>query len=168
MKRLWIMLLLLTVLLWAGYSQSSAQVSAQPSTGTVEVVEEHWPDGGLMLRKQVLRQPDGTRVDHGTFERWHKNGQREYEAVFVYGKKEGTTVRYHQNGRKSSQQEYRDGRRHGLSVSWDAAGEKVKEENWADGRPHGSWTIWKDGHVQWRHTYEHGVPDSVVQVDERN
>jgi len=154
-------------LLCAGCQQRSAQPSTQPSTKTVEVVEETWPDGGLMLSKQVVRLPDGTLVDHGAFERWHKNGQREYEAVFVYGKKNGTTVRYHQNGRKSMQQEYRDGRRHGASITWNADGVKVKEENWADGRPHGSWTVWKDGEVQWRHTYDHGVPDSVVQVEER-
>jgi hypothetical protein len=126
---------------------------------TIVVVEKSWPNGQLRLRKQVLVLPDGTEVDHGRYERWHDNGNKEYEAVFVRGRKEGTTVRYHKNGWVAARQEYRDGKRHGASVSWDASGTKVKEENWADGRPHGTWTIWKDGKVQWRHTFDHGDPE---------
>jgi hypothetical protein len=124
-----------------------------------EVVEQHWPNGQLRLRKHVLRLEGGRPVDHGTFERWHDNGRKEYEAVFSYGRKEGTTIRYHRNGRKAAQQEYRDGKRNGPSVSWDESGAKVKEENWADGRPHGTWTIWRNGKVEWTHTFDHGDPE---------
>jgi antitoxin component YwqK of YwqJK toxin-antitoxin module len=131
--------------------------NAQPAD-KLETVEDHWPNGQLRLRKQVLHREDGTVVDHGSFERWHDNGEKEYEAVFVNGKKEGTTIRYHKNGRKASQQEYKDGERHGRCVSWDDSGRMVKEENWADGKPHGTWRVWQDGKVKWSHIYVHGKP----------
>ena len=134
-----------------------AAVPESPS-GTPEVVEEHWPNGQLRLRKQVLRLDDGTTVDHGSFDRWYSDGGKEYAAVFANGGKEGTTVRFHRNGQVASRQEYRDGERNGPSVSWDDSGAKVKEENWADGRPHGTWTVWRDGKVEWTHTYDHGDP----------
>ena len=168
MKSVRFTFLILVIMLVAGCSQRVQQVTVQKPAVSVELVEEYWSGGELRLRKEVLRQSDGTLVDHGSFERWHDNGQKEYEAVFVLGKKQGTTVRYHKNGRKSSHQEYENGKRHGRSVSWDAAGTKVKEENWADGRPHGIWTVWKDGKIKWSHTYEHGVPGPVAPLDEKN
>jgi antitoxin component YwqK of YwqJK toxin-antitoxin module len=133
-------------------------VSSVYSADKLELVEEHWPNGQLRLRKQVLHREDGSVVDHGSFKRWHDNGKKEYEAVFVEGKKEGTTIRYHKNGRKAAQQEYRNGKRHGRCVNWDGSGRMVKEENWAEGKPHGTWTVWQDGKVKWSHTYDHGKP----------
>jgi antitoxin component YwqK of YwqJK toxin-antitoxin module len=130
----------------------------QPPVENVETVEEFWPNGQLRLRKQVLRLEDGSVVDHGRFERWHDNGKKEYEAVFVQGKKEGTTVRYHKNGRKATEQEYRNGKRDGRSVTWNDAGAMVKEEHWKDGKPHGTWTVWDDGKVKWSHTYDDDKP----------
>ena len=35
---------------------------------------------------------------------------------------------------------------------------KVKQESWADGRPDGTWTVWKNGRVEWTQTYVSGVP----------
>jgi len=133
--------------------------SNHTSTSGHEIVEEHWPDGSLRERKQVLRVTGDITVDDGPFERWFSDGTKEYEAVFVRGNKEGTTVRYHRNGRVASRDEYRDGKRNGLSVSWNDKGKKVKEEGWADGRPHGTWTVWEDGKVAWTHTFVHGDPD---------
>jgi len=133
--------------------------SDDPSAPGREIVEEHWPDGTLRERKQVLRVTGGITVDDGSFERWYIDGTKEYEAVFVRGNKEGTTVRYHRNGRIASREEYHDGKRNGLSVSWNDKGKKVKEESWADGRPHGTWTVWEDGKVSWTHTFVHGDPD---------
>jgi antitoxin component YwqK of YwqJK toxin-antitoxin module len=152
-------LLPLLAALAAGGVQPVRADSGDPPTPRHETVEEHWPDGKLRERKQVLRLEDGTTVDDGPFERWYNDGTKEYEAVFVRGKKEGTTVRYHRNGKVASRQQYRDGVRNGPSVSWNDKGEKVKEENWADGRPDGTWTVWEDGKVAWTHRFVHGDPD---------
>jgi len=144
--------------LLVAFSVASIPSFAQIPIANVETVEEYWPNGQLRLRKEVLQREDGTLVDHGSFERWHDNGEKEYEALFVHGKKEGTTIRYHKNGRKSTEQEYKKGRRHGRSLTWDDSGRLVKEESWSEGRPHGTWIIWQDGKVKWSHTYDHGKP----------
>ena len=158
MKNSAIALFALLAAVWVGGSPALGQRPDEQPEAPVKVVETRWPNGELRLRKQVLHLEDGTVVDHGRFERWHTNGKKEYEAVFVHGKKEGTTIRYHKNGRKAAQQEYKDGKRHGRCVSWDDSGKMVKEENWADGKPHGTWTVWQDGKVKWSHTFDHGKP----------
>ena len=90
--------LIAAMMLWVpfGCSQSKPEASLDPAAKTApvadidaELVEETWPDGTLRLRKYVLRQDDGTTINHGTYERWHDNGEKEYEAVFVNGKKRG-------------------------------------------------------------------------------
>ena len=154
MRSTWILLCGLLVVFCAASLPSFGQIPV----ANVETVEEHWPNGQLRLRKQVLTLEDGSVVDHGRFERWHDNGKKEYEAVFIKGKKEGTTTRYHKSGRKATEQEYRNGKRHGRSVTWNDSGTMVKEENWKDGKPHGTWTIWEEGKVKWSHTYDHGKP----------
>lgn len=152
----------------AGCSQHSEEVGLEPRVETpsgnadkeeTEVVEERWPDGKLRLRKHVLRKPDGTLVNHGLYERWHDNGRKEYEALFVHGKTQGTTTRWHKNGEVWTQQEFLDGKPHGPGYIWDESGNMRKEENYADGRPHGTWTVWdKHGRIKCQHTYEHGNP----------
>jgi len=136
--------------------RASSDVPPRPGH---EIVAQRWPDGTLRERRQVLRLADGTTVDDGPFERWYIDGTKEYEAVFVLGRKQGKTVRYHRNGRVASRDDYHDGKRNGPSVSWNEDGEKVKEEVWVDGRPHGTWTVWEDGRVAWTHTFVRGDPD---------
>ena len=135
-----------------------AVLAAPPVPPAHRVVEQHWPDGSLRERKQVLVMRDGTSLDDGVFARWYVDGTKEYEAVFVRGKKTGTTVRYHRNGQVAARQQYRDGRRNGSSVSWNPDGEKVMEENWSDGRPAGRWTVWNEGRLAWTHVFDHQDP----------
>ena len=154
--------LALPLLLTASAVTGAQPVRASPDVPPAprhEIVAQRWPDGALRERKQVLRLADGTTVDDGPFERWYIDGTKEYEAVFVLGRKEGTTVRYHRNGKVASRDEYHDGKRNGPSVSWNEDGEKVKQENWADDQPHGTWLVWEDGRVAWTHTFAHGDPD---------
>jgi antitoxin component YwqK of YwqJK toxin-antitoxin module len=158
MKRVGLAVLMLVLAHGLGCHPVAHQKTVDTPGETVELIEDSWPNGQLRLRKYVQRQDDGTSVDHGSFERWHDNGEREYEADFIHGKKDGTTRRYHKNGQLSSEQEYANGKRDGHSISWDAAGVKVKEEHWADGQAHGTWTVWKDGKIKWQNQFEHGKP----------
>ncbi len=125
----------------------------------VELVAEYWPNGQLRLRKQVLRDADGTLIDHGSYTRWHDNGQTEYEAVFVHGQKHGLVTRWHQNGRTWMEERYEHGKKHGATFVWDEAGRKRKEENYFNGKPHGTWTVWDaGGRIKWQGSFEHGMP----------
>ena len=126
---------------------------------SVEVVEESWPDGQLRLRRQVLRKPDGTLLDHGTYTCWHKNGLKEYEATYVRGRLHGVETAWHQNGEKRSEQQYDQGLRHGIRRDWDEQGRLRREEHYLKDRPHGIWTIWKgDGSIKWQARFDHGKP----------
>ena len=144
--------------------QPVAQKEPTPTGPTLEkpdVVEQYWPEGQLQLRKQVLRKPDGTLVNHGTYTRWYNNGRKEYEAFLVRGKKHGTTTRWHKNGRKWSEQHYVNGQKHGASYIWDENGVKRKEEHHFHGRPHGTWTTWDGkGKIKWQGSFDRGVPQS--------
>ena len=157
------MMSLLLLCLPAGCSQGKR--NAPPVTEMerhaeeVETVEEHWPNGQLRLRKQVVHEPDGTLADHGTYTSWYDNGQKEYEAVFVHGKKHGVVTRWHKNGGTWMEEHYENGKKHGATFVWDEAGRKRKEENYFDGRPHGTWTVWDaSGRIKWQGRFDHGNP----------
>jgi hypothetical protein len=125
----------------------------------VEVIEELWPDGQLRLRAETVLQPDGTRVNHGTYTRWHTNGNKEYEATYVHGEIDGVAFAWHKNGQLWTEEHYQRGIRHGIRRNWDENGRLRGEESYFDGKPHGTWTIWKgDGSVKWHGHFEHGRP----------
>ncbi|MBU0719617.1 MAG: hypothetical protein KJ749_15340 [Planctomycetes bacterium] len=142
-----------------GCAPRAERVSFEPADPKVEIVEEYWPDGALRLRKEVRRSAKGIPVNHGKYTRWHLNGKKEYEAVFVLGKKNGMATLWHENGQKWTEEHYLDGQKHGPRYLWDEAGRKLKEENFFHGKPHGTWTLWKkDGHIKWQQSFEHGKP----------
>lgn len=125
----------------------------------VELVEQYWPDGTPRLRKEVLENPDGTPVNHGTYTRWHDNGRKEYEAIFIQGKKEGTATFWHKNGRTWTEEHYVNGRKHGPRYTWDENGTKRKEEHFFEGKPHGTWTVWNaKGRIKSQAHFDHGNP----------
>ncbi len=140
-----------------GGSSEPKRQQGQPvaSADNVGTVEQRWDDGRLRLRKQITHNRDGVAINHGTYERWHKNGQKEYQAVFVHGKKEGTTTLWHRNGGKWREEQYVDGLRHGVGYTWDENGAKRKEEHHVRGRPHGTWTVWDGkGQVKWQGRFD--------------
>ena len=133
--------------------------TAAETAENIETIEEHWPNGELRLRKEVLIDADGTPVEHGAYARWYDNGRKEYEVTFVHGKKHGVATRWHKNGRKWLEEHYRHGQKHGLTRAWDEDGALRKEERYADGKPHGVWAIWdKRGRIRWQQRYLHGTP----------
>jgi len=141
--------------------QARSDHTAKESSEKAETIEEDWPDGQPRLRKEVLRNPDGTLVNHGRYVRWYANGQKEYEAVFVLGRKHGIATRWHKNGCKWVEEVYNHGKKHGVTFVWDENGRKRKEEHHFNGKPHGTWTVWdKDGRIKSQGTFDHGRPKS--------
>ena|GEM_PF-1926453 len=144
----------------AGCTHRANMTQCRSPAQRVEIVEEHWPDGKLRLRKHMLRGPDGTPINHGPYRRWHTDGRKEYEANFVRGEKDGIETRWHRNGQKWIEACYVRGRRHGVSHTWDEDGMKRKEERHTHGKPHGTWTVWdRDGNVKWQGRFEHDAPE---------
>lgn len=124
----------------------------------IRVVEENWPNGSRKLRKTVIEAPDGAALDHGTFTKWHTNGQKEYEATYINGKLQGVETSWHKNGRRRAEAHYDHGLRHGTLRSWDPQGRLRKEEAYSGDKPHGTWTVWTaEGKIKWQARFEHGV-----------
>jgi len=158
MWRFWTVVIVPLAVL-AGCQHGGPKQPARRPVANLEVVEQHWPDGKLRLRKEVLRNADGSLTNHGAYARWYDNGQKEYETTFVHGKKHGTTTQWHRNGRKWTEEHHVDGQRQGKSTTWDESGRKLREESYADDKPHGTWTVWhQDGRIKWRTTFDHGKP----------
>jgi hypothetical protein len=134
-------------------------VGPSPHARSAEVIEEFWPDSKPRLRSGVLRKPDGTPVNHGTYTRWYENGHKEYEATYDRGELHGVETAWHPNGQKRSEQEYKHGLRDGVRRNWDEQGRLRCEEHYVKDRPDGPWTIWKrDGSIEWQARFDHGTP----------
>ena len=147
------------LLLPAGCMKSAEKVSLSRSTENEDVVEQFWPDGKLRLRKEVLRKPGGTLVNHGAYVRWHDNGRKDCKLTFIRGKKHGSATLWHKNGQKWIEEHYIEGKKHGVRRVWDENGRNRKEEGWANGIPHGIWTTWKEsGEIEWQQTFDQGAP----------
>jgi len=139
----------------AGCTHGARSASAARPGEQVQTIKEYWPNGELQLRKQVLKTPDGALVNHGAYTRWHDNGRKEYEAVYVDGKLEGVETTWHKNGQKWIEAHYADGQKHGPRYIWNESGTKIKEEHYVNGKPHGTWTSWKNsGKIRSQQTFE--------------
>ncbi len=135
------------------------KVPSGQRTEDVRVVEDHWPDGKLRLRKHVLANSDGTTVDHGAFTRWYDNGVKEYEGLFIRRKVHGLETTWHRNGQKRTEQHYDHGLRHGPRFGWDDAGRLRQEEHYVRDKPDGTWTVWDaHGKLKWRGEFDNSVP----------
>ena len=142
-----------------GQQAPATRPAEDPPTEKVQIIEQRWPNGKLRLLKEVARDSDGEPVNHGTYTRWYDNGQKEYEAIFVMGKKDGIVTRWHRSGRMWMEEHYVDGRKHGTTSTWDDSGTMRKQENYLNGQPHGTWTAWGgSGRIKWRKNFDHGRP----------
>ncbi len=159
-------ILLVVLLLTAGCGAvrgTVPAVEAEPEilvagAPVAESIEEFWLDGSIRIRHQVIRDADGSPVEHGVYARWHENGLPEYETVFDNGRKNGRAVRWHMNGEIWIEEFYEMGLKEGACRTWNEAGDLVKEEQYAHGKPHGTWTVWEEGVVRARSCFDHGIP----------
>jgi antitoxin component YwqK of YwqJK toxin-antitoxin module len=130
-----------------------------PQSPAIEVKELYWDDGSIRMRAEVIAGTDSPVIYHGHYTRWHKTGNKEYEAVFVEGKVHGLERQWHPNGQLRVEQHFDHGVPHGTRVSWDPKGKKRKQEEYHRGKPHGTWSVWTaDGRIKWQQAYVHGVP----------
>lgn len=149
----------LIVVAVVGWGCRAGGPASSPPPERVELIEERWPNGALRLQKQVVRQKDGTLLEHGTFVTWHDNGQKAYEAVYVHGRLEGVATSWHLNGQKWAEEHYVAGKRHGNRLSWDEQGRLRKEEHFDEDRPDGTWTTWDaQGKIKAQQRFDKGVP----------
>ena len=90
---------------------------------------------------------DGKR--DGLQTNWHKNGQKKSEANYKDGKRDGLYVTWHDNGQKSSEKNRKDGKQDGLAAEWYENGKKKLEVNYKDGKIDGLYVTWYFGGEKW-------------------
>ncbi len=139
----------------AGCTHGARPASADRLGEQAQTIEQYWPNGKLRLRKQVLKTPGGALVNHGAYTRWHDNGRKEYEGVYVDGELEGVETTWHKNGQKWIEAHYVGGKKHGPRYIWHETSTKIKEEHYVNGKPHGTWTVWStSGRIRSQQTFE--------------
>ncbi len=82
-------------------------------------------------------------LQHGKYTRWHEStGQKEFEANFYQGKRDGITTFWFPSGKLHSQTSYKAGTKHGLSNFWYESGQMKSESIWHAGQKFGLRTEW--------------------------
>lgn len=119
---------------------STARASDEPPAlepvGDVEVVEDHWDDGTVRVRRQVRRDGEGF-VNHGLYQRFFKTGVVQEEGPYRDGLRVGLHTVYYLSGQRKTETPYVDGREHGLRKTYVALGPLVREEPFERGLLHG-------------------------------
>ena len=93
---------------------------------------------------------DGKR--DGLHTNWHKNGQKKSEINYKDGKIVGLDVSWHDNGQKSSEKNRKDGKQDGLAAEWYENGKKKLEVNYKDGKIDGLYVTWRYNGEKWIET----------------
>jgi hypothetical protein len=128
-----IQLLALGLLAWGVLTGCSERL---PQSGAfeLEVVEEHWPDGTLHVRRTAITTGDGSRLNHGPLSVWYETGELRSEGHWRHGQKHGHFVFWHKNGQKAKEFTWSKGLGNGLFISWDDQGNELRRESWRDGQ----------------------------------
>jgi len=108
---------------------------APSNNGNPRMVEEHWPDGTLHVRRSVVTNWRGAEINHGPLEVWYESGQQRSLGHWKNGRKHGQFVYWHENGQKKMELTNVDGRAHGRVQEWDSTGQLIRDEEWRNGRP---------------------------------
>ena len=82
-------------------------------------------------------------LQHGKYTQWHEStGNKEFEANFYQGKRDGITTFWYPSGKLKSQTSYKAGTQHGLSNFWYENGQVKSESIWHAGQKFGLRTDW--------------------------
>lgn len=82
-------------------------------------------------------------LQHGKYTQWHEStGNKEFEANFYQGKRDGITTFWYPSGKLKSQTSYKAGTQHGLANFWYESGQMKSEAIWHAGQKFGIRTDW--------------------------
>lgn len=103
--------------------------------------------GGIHYYNTLLRAYYYRRTPKdytGNWIRWHNNGQKREEGVYVDGKETGLWTLWHYNGEKYEEGNYMDGRETGKWREWTNNGKLIMECNYLDGKLSGQFESWHE------------------------
>ncbi len=110
-----------------------------------DVVVKKYADGTPRVRTEVLIDPAGKAIPHGTETKYFPNGKPALEAHYVEGQLEGPWTAWHLNGTKSIDRQYHNNKRNGTEIRYLLDGAKFLEANYKDNVRDGKRIDWYDG-----------------------
>lgn len=126
----------------------------------LERLRQRYPDGSIMIEREVARERDGSYLQHGSWKMWDKHGVLVASGQCRENQFYGTWQRVHQitdsatfrvepyslfAGPFVSEATFEDGLLHGKWTIRDAQGNPISEIEFADGHRHGLATWWYPG-----------------------
>lgn len=123
----------------AAWTVGRLEVSPQASSAaspreTRRVLEEHFPDGRIHVRRWVVDTADGQTVNDGEMTVWHPSGQLRSRGTWQQGKKHGRFEHWHASGASAKLVHYDSGLADGPFFDWDDEGRLLRRETWRQGR----------------------------------
>ncbi|MFN5706829.1 MAG: toxin-antitoxin system YwqK family antitoxin [Planctomycetota bacterium] len=79
----------------SGEEKRAASKRTIETSGRVEVVKQHYPDGKVQIEREVTQDLEGNYFNHGYWRLFGPSGQTLADGVFQYGLMEGPWSRWH-------------------------------------------------------------------------
>lgn len=151
---------------------------AMAEDGT-EVINERYPDGRVMIERQVTQDASGNYVNHGTWKKWDERGRLVAQGTYAQGKRHGEWIRWYRSpseagllgkapytqfaGPYVSQATFKHDQLDGAWTIYDGKLHKINQWHFAAGKRHGKSTWWHPGGRPLREaTFVDGVLDGKL------
>jgi antitoxin component YwqK of YwqJK toxin-antitoxin module len=142
--------------------------------GEVELIRERYPDGKVLIERQVTLNGEGNYVNHGAWKQYSTKGDVIAEGQYNFGQRIGLWTRW--IGQKESklfnelpfkqfkppfmsQANFAEGKMDGEWIVTDANERKVMAVSLKNGERHGTATTWlPNGNIYMQMTYDQSIP----------
>ncbi|HEY4234878.1 MAG TPA: toxin-antitoxin system YwqK family antitoxin [Lacipirellulaceae bacterium] len=158
------------------------------------VQSDKYPDGKLLVERQIAKYSDNHFVADGFYREYYANGQKFVEGQYKSGRQDGQWTYWHENGTQNRQVTFKDGmpdgswevhradgslattrgfkegKREGIWTIYDDTGKQpLRLESYVDGKPDGEWKIWfPSGQLQRQINFKAGDRSGpAVEWDEK-
>jgi hypothetical protein len=136
---------------------------SSPCPSGQELREVRYDPTSIKSQGCVGRNSENNYRRQGRWEFFYPSGQKQVEATYRDGKREGLQTLWTDYGQKRRETTYRDGKREGLQTEWYDNGKKKEEATYRDGKNEGLYTWWyPNGQKKWEATYLNDTETSVT------
>ncbi len=155
------------------------------TSGSIEVINQRYPDGQVQVKRHVMLTIEGNYVNHGVWQLYNRRGQVLAEGNFDQGQMQGGWQRWHSTDDGGmftsasfreftapflSQASFSDGELSGKWKITDQFRRTIVEMNYRDGVRQGTFVWFRPNNTKLREmTFENGVPHgSLREWDAQN
>jgi hypothetical protein len=126
-------------------TSDSEQTSQIPAPRLVRVVQDAkilYPDRTRKIVYDCKLYSDDSRVYHGKYVEYYRNGQEFCRGQYEDGRRQGKWAFRHEDGSVGKEGSYADDKPTGKWVIFRPDGSPLREEMYKDGLPHGKWLVY--------------------------